>query len=237
MTTAAAGGLTNCRNRVHVWVSVQTPEFLGNPQRKSLSHRTSPVQGPVQQQTPLISGNKGGRVSWSSKIAWGEGGVEGCEGSDVTSHIAAGAWSQLKPFAAAKSARYEGIAESEGKQGVGLLTEGSATMRLKTWLWRTVWTLVNGTASAVRYEVTAWQTVALVVASTSWPNKPQCFPWLTFPLRCHTWWEELALVVSLGGGDYITNLVKLTMLFYLYFRSQKYLHIWVLDYSHVRVFS
>lgn len=40
---------------------------------------------------PLISGNKGGRVSRITKIARGEGGVEGCEGSDVTSHIAAGA--------------------------------------------------------------------------------------------------------------------------------------------------
>lgn len=115
-----------------VWVSVQTPEFLGNPQRKSLSHRTSLLQGPVQQQTPLISGNKGGRVSSSSKIAWGEGGVEGCEGSDVTSHIAAGAWSQLKPLAAAKSAWYEGNLKSKGKLGVVLLTEGSVTLRLKT---------------------------------------------------------------------------------------------------------
>lgn len=143
MTTATAGGVTSCRNRVWVWVSVQTPEFLGNPQRKSLSHRTSLLQGPVQQQTQLISGNKGGRVSRSSKIAWGEGGVEGCEGSDVTSHIAAGAWSQLKPFATAKSAWYEGNPKSKGKQGVGLLTEGSATLRLKTWLWITVSTLVN----------------------------------------------------------------------------------------------
>lgn len=72
-------------------MSVQTPEFLGNRQRKGLGHRTSLSQGPVRQQTPLISGNKGGRVSSGSKIACGEGGVEGCEGSDVTSHIAAGA--------------------------------------------------------------------------------------------------------------------------------------------------
>lgn len=66
--------------------------------------------------------------------------MEGCEGSDVTSHIA---WGQLTAFAAEKSARREGNSKSREKQRAGLLTEGSATLRLITWLWITVSTRVN----------------------------------------------------------------------------------------------
>lgn len=79
-------------------VSMQTPECLGNPQRKGPSHRTSLLQGPLPAADPLISGNKGGRVSNSSKIARGVGGVEGCRGSDAVSHIAcvSSGQSQLK---------------------------------------------------------------------------------------------------------------------------------------------
>lgn len=59
-------------------VSVHTPGCLGNPQRKGPGHRTSLLQGPLPAADPLISGNKEGRVSNSSKIASGVGGVEGC---------------------------------------------------------------------------------------------------------------------------------------------------------------
>lgn len=69
MTTVDAGGVTSWRNRAQVRVSMQTPEFLGNAQRKGLGHRTSLLQAPVQRETSLIRGNKGGRVCRSSKIA------------------------------------------------------------------------------------------------------------------------------------------------------------------------
>ena len=54
---------------VFVYVSMQTPEFLGNPQRKGPGDRTSLLQGPLPAADPLISGNKGGRACNSSKIA------------------------------------------------------------------------------------------------------------------------------------------------------------------------
>lgn len=46
MLTVVAGGVTSWRNCAQVRVSLQTPEFLGNPQRKGLGHRTSLLQGP-----------------------------------------------------------------------------------------------------------------------------------------------------------------------------------------------
>lgn len=84
-------------------VSVQTPGCLGNPQRKGPGHRTSLLQGPLPAADPLISGNKEGRVSNSSKIASAVRGVEGCVGrgegrggSDATAHVACISSSQLK---------------------------------------------------------------------------------------------------------------------------------------------
>ncbi len=71
-----------------VCVSMQTPEYLGNPQRKGPGHRTSLLRGPLPAPDPLISGNKGGRASNSSKIARGVGGVEGCRESDAMPHSA-----------------------------------------------------------------------------------------------------------------------------------------------------
>lgn len=209
-----------------VWVSVQTPEFLGNPQRKSLSHRTSPLQGPVQQQTSLISGNKGGRVSRSSKIAWGKGGVEGCEGSDVTSHIAAGAWSQLKPFATAKSAWYEGNPKSKGKEGVGLVTEGSVTLRLRTWLWITVLTLANAV-------ICDFLSCSLWGDSLANCGSGGCINFLAQQATVFSLIDFSSQMPHMTGRacsrgffweDYITNLVKLTTLLYLYFHSHKCSH-------------
>lgn len=61
-------------------VSAQTPGCLGNPQRKVpvIGHPCCRVHSPAAD--PLISGNKGGRASNSSKIASRVGGVEGCSG-------------------------------------------------------------------------------------------------------------------------------------------------------------
>ena len=61
-------------------VSMQTPECLGNRERKGPGRRTSLLQGPLPAADPLISGNKGGRAFNSSKIARG---VEGCGESDA----------------------------------------------------------------------------------------------------------------------------------------------------------
>lgn len=54
---------------VCICVSMQTPECLGNHERKGPGHRTSLLQGPLPAADPLISGNKGRRVSNSPKIA------------------------------------------------------------------------------------------------------------------------------------------------------------------------
>lgn len=193
---------------------------------------------------PLISGNKGGRVSRRSKIARGEGGVEGCEGSDVTSHICSWCLKSAQTLRCSKNPpdMKEAQREKENREWGCWRRD---PLHLCVWKrdcgepCRRLWMRSCVTSSAVRYEVTAWQTVALVVASTSWPNKPQCFPWLTFPLRCHTWWEELAPVVSLGE-DYITNLVKnwrcYSTFIFSVINARTPVHIWVLARSHVRVF-
>lgn len=76
----------NVYMRMCVWM--QTPECLGNHQRKGPGRRTSLLQGPLPEADPLISGNKGGRATNSSKIAWGVGGVEGCRESDAMPHSA-----------------------------------------------------------------------------------------------------------------------------------------------------
>lgn len=79
-----------------LYVSMQTPECLGNPERKGPGHRTSLLQGPLPAADPLISGNKEGRACNSSKIACGVGGVEGCSQSDAMPYSARISYGQLK---------------------------------------------------------------------------------------------------------------------------------------------
>lgn len=77
-------------------VSLQTPECLGNPERKGPGHRTSLLQGPLPATDPLISANKGGRAFNSSKIARGVEGVEGCRESDAMLNSAHISYGRLK---------------------------------------------------------------------------------------------------------------------------------------------
>lgn len=114
-------------------VSMQTPECLGNPQRKVPSHRTSLLQRLLPAAGPLISGNKRGRVFSSSKIARGVGGVEGCTRSDSVSHIACISIckSQLKKLLSYKQEAKKVMENCRSEEG---FTVGDRSVRLITCL-------------------------------------------------------------------------------------------------------
>lgn len=136
MTIIATAADYSCRwgiqggGSVCMCVSMQTPECLGNPQRKVPSHRTSLLQRLLPAAGPLISGNKRGRAFSSFKIA--VGGVEGCTRSDSVSHIACISIckSQLK-----KCYKQEAKKVMENCRSEEGFTVGDCFVRLITCLW------------------------------------------------------------------------------------------------------